>query len=153
MGNYMTQEINGFKRIFKMDCAYHDLSKDLDSRGLGGAIFRFYLIKDFCAVQFVFSPGIYLELTYKLDPDISLRACGEDLGYHSPYPQYKGQKKRCDYCDINESTCYYDGSTCQSQEVLEIFISEGMDAMWKYLEGFWKERFNTVKKNIEKEAK
>ena len=56
-----------------------------------------------------------------------------DVGYHSPKPVFKGQKKH--KCDIL-GKCYYDGSSLRGDDddIVEHFMKEGSDFIWKYLE-------------------
>lgn len=58
---------------------------------------------------------------------------GSDLGYHWTAPQYEEQQPQT--CDVLPGgQCYYDGSGLAADEVLRDFISEGEQAVWRWLE-------------------
>jgi hypothetical protein len=49
-----------------------------------------------------------------------------------------------DDCPIIGGKCYYDGSALQGQEVGQIMVREGSDAVWKILEERYSERFGAL---------
>ena len=65
-----------------------------------------------------------------------------DVGFHS--------KKRPDYMETSDKQdcnilgkCYYDGSSLRGEtdKVAEIFLKEGEEGVWKYLEKYYEEVF------------
>ena len=64
-----------------------------------------------------------------------------DLGYHSPRPLYEGQTPISRTCELLGGTCYYDGSTLNAEPVFNILVAEGEEAVWNYLENYYKETF------------
>lgn len=98
------------------------------------------------AIQFLLNTGGYLKSVIDewIETGKSFDYCGYlegwDLGYHSPTPQYNGQIKN-DNCNIIPGGCYYDGTSLGASEPLDIFINEGEDGLWKFLEKVYKHRF------------
>ncbi len=67
---------------------------------------------------------------------------GTDLGYHSPVPLYKEQGMSQLSCSVLDgSPCYYDGSGLQANNLFEVLIAKGHDAVWKMMEKFYFEFF------------
>lgn len=65
---------------------------------------------------------------------------GADVGYHSPSPLYAGQGQMAE-CPYLGGPCYYDGSGLAAEEMLEVLIAEGGEAVWKRLEDRYREVF------------
>jgi hypothetical protein len=65
-----------------------------------------------------------------------------DLGYHSPKPMYEGQSshKDCPWLDAGQ-LCYYDGSGCNAKDAYNILVVKGEEALWEFMEEYYKERF------------
>lgn len=101
------------------------------------------------AIQFCMSTGCYIKAVveefreagpYKGSYD-PLRQFARDLGYHSPQPMYEGQKPMSNPCDVLGGTCYYDGSTLQAEEPMEVLMAKGEDALWSFLMDEYNYRF------------
>ncbi len=114
--------------------------------GIHGAELLFGLKSKRGAVQFVIYTNWYLpkvaeEMRGKdrfLTGKSMFEPLPADLGYHSPKPTYKGQESITESCEwLNGKPCYYDGSGLQAEKVFNILITEGHEAMWKYLEEYY----------------
>ena len=44
---------------------------------------------------------------------------------------------------LGDKPCYYDGSGLRAEDVLQILIREGGEAVWKVMEESYAERFDT----------
>ena len=65
-----------------------------------------------------------------------------DLGYHSPVPHYEGQTATTESCEVLDGKpCYCGGSTRNAETPFDVLVSEGEDALWKYLENYYAEVF------------
>jgi len=80
-------------------------------------------------MQFLMSAGWYLD--HLKQHNHEPRAW--DIGYHSLTPMYEGQTSMAK-CKVTDGDCYYDGSSLQADEYLEILIKEGTDGLWSALE-------------------
>lgn len=67
-----------------------------------------------------------------------------DVGYHSPVPQYEGQDAMDRECEYTGGVCYYDGSGLQAEEMFNLLVREGSDAVWADLERRYHELFAEV---------
>ena len=78
----------------------------------------------------------------------AMRPMPADLGFHSPIPLYEGMTAM-DECDLNAdgAGCHYDGSTSGASKPWHILCTEGMDAAWAFLEAYWHETFDDVKRD------
>jgi hypothetical protein len=67
-----------------------------------------------------------------------------DIGYHSPVPKYEGQEPmgKCDL--LPQGFCYYDGSGLNADRYFSILVHEGGEALWKALEQYYAELFETT---------
>lgn len=75
------------------------------------------------------------------------RPMASDLGYHSPFPMYDCQSLTTESCELLEGKpCYYDGSSLAADDVLDLLIREGGEAVWARLEKEYVERFPEVQK-------
>ncbi len=72
-----------------------------------------------------------------------LQPCGMDIGYHSPLPMYEGQELMDDDCRILGGKCYYDGSGIEADDVLELLIKEGHQAVWEWMEKRYYKNFGS----------
>ena len=68
-----------------------------------------------------------------------------DLGYHSPKPMYKGHAPTKGKCQFLKGQCYYDGSGLQAEQVFELLIEKGDEAVWERLEEEYIKRFGELK--------
>lgn len=131
--------------------------------GAHGADMRLYLIGDEGAVQFVVYTNWHAKSTYKrlerdpINPFMSLSRgqvarsmfgpLPADLGYHkrAPSTYVKDENDWQFYtkdCEVLNGGCLYDGSGLNAETVFEILVSQGLDAVWTYLEEYYKEMFN-----------
>jgi len=70
-----------------------------------------------------------------------------DVGYHSPKPFYDNHMKM--ECDMMEQGhCYYDGSGLHAEHVMKKLLDEGDEAVWKHLEEYWDETFNSAEADL-----
>lgn len=79
-------------------------------------------------------PHVEFEMEKNRTPFYVFRPMAANLGCHSPVPQYEGQEsltKSCSYLDGRP--CYYDGSIRNAEEVFDLLLKEGGDAVWKRL--------------------
>lgn len=123
--------------------------------GIHGVDLRMVLKGDKGAVQFVLYtnwhlPHVQEELNQKVigQDKIYISAIlnpqPADLGYHSPAPRYEGQSicsQSCEYLD--GKPCYYDGSGLNAEKIYEVLLKEGSDGVWKELENYYKELFES----------
>ena len=90
------------------------------------------------ATSFIFGTGMYLEDTHRLwlskFPREDKPYMGYDIGYHSLTRQYKGQSVCKEKCDWIGKRCYSDGSSLRADEIMEVLVTKGSEAVWKILE-------------------
>lgn len=137
-----------FEKIVKFSPAFDKRSDEPKKNyGIGAMSIWFVLKGAKGAVQVMFGTDWYLPETIKeyemfgnenKKPPIYLREDRKflrcwDVGYHSPKPMYNGQKKMD--CEIL-GKCYYDGTSLRGEDddIVEKFLKEGSDFIWKYLE-------------------
>ena len=146
------------ERIVEVEPAWDRRHADPNKNyGIHGAELRFLLKGPVGAVQFLIYTNWQLkhveeEFRNKDTGDhILCRPMPADIGYHSFIPRYEGQEiiqENCPYLD--GKPCYYDGSGLNALRVFELMVKEGGEAMWKYLEGYYKDRLEA---SAEVEAK
>lgn len=131
--------------------AYHEVPK----HGVHGLTLGFLLRGDKGAVQFVLYTNWMLPETYEWWSETGkaarhLNEYGEyescplpaDLGFHSYKPMYGEQEPLTDSCHIlHNKPCYYGGSTLNAKEPFQVLVREGLEGLWKYLEGYYNEVF------------
>ena len=129
----------------------NDLKKNY---GVGPMTIYFIVKGNKGAIQFLLNTGSYLKsiaqewadknkLKYSFNGEISLGFIeGWDLGYHSPKPMYEGQRKMSEKCDVLNGECYYGGTSLGANKPLQIYIEQGEEGLWKFLEEYYQERFN-----------
>ena len=61
-----------------------------------------------------------------------------DVGYHSKEPTYDGQTDM--KCHLL-GRCYYDGSGVAADNLFEMLLTLGDEAVWERLEGYYHEQF------------
>lgn len=112
------------------------------SHGIGGMKLRFVLRGNEGAVSFLLHTG------WLPEPDLSCLLSERggfvmpmDLGYHSLKPTYEGQNPGgvCEHLD--GEVCYYDGSGLNAEEPFRVLCNEGDEAMWSYLEAYFRHVF------------
>ncbi len=148
MKNSIKQDVNGFTRELCISPPFDRRNADPSKNyGIHGMEFRFHLIKDNCAMQFVAYTGLQLphvmqELWDKRDSRYNpFEGQGADVGYHSIKPMYDDQTKMSDKCEVTGVACYYDGSGLRAREWYKVWLSEGNDRIWELLEEAYRERF------------
>lgn len=126
-------DADGFERAIVFEPGYNDPTP----RGYGkhGMALRFLLRGPNGVTQFLMNTGwvpgergvpVTLAAYYPL---------AFDLGYHARVPQYEGQGEYggptpCEYLGAD---CWYDGSGLNAEPVMDAFIREGEDAVWRSL--------------------
>lgn len=114
--------------------------------GIHGVTMSWYVTGGGQAVQFVTHtnwqlPEVQEELDAKVSlqfPHLSCHPLPTDVGYHSSQPLYKGQTPIEADCKWTKGPCYYNGSSLYAQNIFEILVREGHEAVWKKLEEeFW----------------
>ena len=134
-------EMSGFTRKIEFTPAYDKRNPDPHKNyGIHGVNMRFLLFGDSGVIQFVIYtnwhlPHVQRELELKQNAGLYLSPMPADVGYHSPKPLYDGQTPISDHCEyLNGAPCYYGGSGLYAEEVFEVFVTDGEEAMWKLLE-------------------
>ena len=145
---------NNFEKIVGCTPAF-DKRSPVPSKdyGIHGVNINFILKGKLGAVQFVIFTNWQLpEVSkehwskYSNEPSMLkslLEPLPADVGYHSYKPMWKGQAPVTESCEYLEGKpCYYDGSGLEAERVFkEIFLRQGSDGIWKYLEETYNERF------------
>jgi len=140
-----------FERIVNVVPAYDKRDPDPKKNyGIHGAHLHFILKGDLGAVEFNIGTNWYLphvaeELRLK-DNHYGGRSCFEptpySIGYHSPKPTYEDQVMSAVECKyLNGKSCYFGDSVTYSDVPFQILISMGSEAMWCWMEKYYKERF------------
>lgn len=120
--------------------------------GIGSMLVWFIVKGDKGAIQFQLNTGGYLkhviseaarknELCFSDGLPMQGIIEGWDLGYHSHFPMYEGQSTISNDCNIINGKCYYDGTSLGAEEPLNIYIKEGEEGLWDFLEKVYVERF------------
>lgn len=74
--------------------------------------------------------------------DIYFRAHDGPVSYHSPAPLCDWQTKpRPDCPYLDGRPCYHDGSALAGEDVMEAFRTGGQDAVWRWLEAYYRDTF------------
>lgn len=120
--------------------------------GIHGVEIVFILRGTLGAIQFVIHsnwqlPYVAKEMRIKMKPEMYplFEPMGADVGYHSPKPMYEGHKSTSDNCPYIGGKCYYNGSSLQAGDMLNILIAEGSDKVWRELEDHYKSIFGKLK--------
>lgn len=136
------------KRIFirpAFDKRDTDPSKNY---GIHGADMIFTLIGEKGAVSFVLYTNWHLphvvEEFHRKPDHIICKPLPADIGYHSPYPMYEGQKSRNGCCEYIGVPCYSDGSASNSDAYYEALISRGSKGLWKKMKLYYKIKFEEL---------
>ena len=105
-----------------------------DQGGIHGVDLEFALIGPAGAVTLMIYTGWHL-------PEVreTLRGKGyhpevlpADFGYHSRNKIHSGIKCPCCHL-LKGAACYYDGSGLRANEVFDLFVREGEEALWTYM--------------------
>ncbi len=139
------------EKILETVPAYDKRHKDPKKNyGIHGVELKFILKGRKGAVQFVISTGWHLPHVLKESSrgGLNTYVMPFDLGYHSYKPLYDGQFKteKCSY--LNNKPCYYDGSVLNAEEPYKILASQGINALWKYLEKYYNSVFENKKVEV-----
>lgn len=131
------QTVGDFDRevVFEMGHANTPGTSPATNYGIDGFGIRFLLHGPHGTVQFAWNTGIVPEKVPGRYGDEWRRSSvyASDLGYHADFPAYDGMgSMECIYRESGH--CYYDGSSLQADEALDLFFTEGEEAMWKLLE-------------------
>jgi uncharacterized protein (TIGR02996 family) len=125
-------------------------NKPRDKGGIGDVRMAFYLIGPEGAVQFLtftkwYTPDVQDRFVARAVRDerteIAVRALlcplPADLGYHSKRPMYEGHSLMDKKCHLLNGPCYYAGSGLNAQRYFELLVTQGSNAVWKELEGYY----------------
>lgn len=136
-----------FERVVTLSPAFDRRSDNpRKNYGIHGVELRMILKGPLGATQFLLFTNWQLpHVTKEHDHDLKHILCRPmpaDLGYHSPKPQYDGQTSLpCDL--LPGGRCYYDGSGLNAEDVYTTLLTEGSDGVWKRLEEYYREMFET----------
>ena len=140
-------------RITEWTPAYNKVAEGFGRHGME---LRFVLKGEKGAVQFVLYTGIYTSQDRdayerhggilgidgrRHGPHPAIMAHGADLGYHALEPDYDGQTVREDCPYLDGRPCYYDGSTLNAEDPFDIFTDQGEEALWTFLEQYYRFMF------------
>ena len=132
--------VNGFERITTFKPGFICPLTGGKSHGRHGVDLLFLLSRNNRVIQFLvfthWSPDCMEKGLFR----DAINPMPADLGYHSPTPLYEGQTSGDD-CPWIKGDCYYDGSGLNAERPFGIFLTEGEEAMWEYLEGYWTDLF------------
>ena len=146
------------ERLTEINPAYDKRSDEPEKNyGIHGVDLRFVLKGELGAVQFVIytnwhNENVQEEFLAKRDfsnyGQRRFLPMPADVGFHSPKPMdYQDEsdtsRDECPYLD--GKPCYYDGSGLHADKVYWIMVNEGGEAMWDYLEEFYKDVFGELK--------
>lgn len=106
--------------------------------GIHGMELRFVLIGSKGATQFlVYTNWVLPQNCKPWDEMVKahlLQPMPADVGYHAYVAQREGQQPISQSCEyLGGKPCYYDGSGLQAEELFDIFVAEGEDAVWAWL--------------------
>ena len=129
-------------------------SDPMKNYGISGVDILFILKGEKGAVSFVIFTGWHLphiEKDYErkgLQAGVEYRCSRPmpaDLGYHSikKLHNYLIKHDKCEF--TRTGYCYYDGSTMNAQKPFDILVRKGGEALWKYLEKYYRSVFDKVK--------
>jgi hypothetical protein len=143
MKNTISECVNGFNRYLTINPPWDKRPK----YGIGALSIFMVVQKENKAVEFTCSTGTHLpHNTMDLAQSLAESLCGMgyNVGYHSPYPMFEGQKPACDDCEYTGGVCYTDGSSLRAGEWYADFIEKGIDYIWSKLEQDWEDRFGDI---------
>ena len=141
-GGKVRAKVNGFERVIAFKPGYlcerwEANPQDPGSHGRHGSEVLFLLVGKAGVVQFLIYTGWHVSRDPL--PQSQWRSMAADLGYHSRKPHYDGQGARTDCPWLPKGTkCYYDGSGLNAEEPWKLLRDEGEEAMWSYLEDYYR---------------
>lgn len=143
------------ERITKFKPAYDERHNPKGNYGIHGVDLLMILKGEYGAIQFVVYtnwnlPHVKKELLHKpitdsLDIECRFLPFPADIGYHSKKPMYEDQEPITNNCKLTGGDCYYDGSSCAADEIYDILVEKGSDAVWKVLEERYIDTFGELK--------
>ena len=138
------------KREIHISPAFDKRSSDPSKNyGIHGVELCFILKGEQGAIQFVIYTNWMLpHVREEYDLKTNHHLCHPipaDIGYHSRTPKYEGQKSLTDDCTVIGGACYYDGSGLQAEDVFNIMVEKGGDAMWAEMEDRYNQLFNRMR--------
>jgi len=134
--------------------------------GIGSVLCSMILSGNEGAVVFNFSTGMLLPSTikeyietgkacYKINSDGMVYflniPCALDIACHSKKPlddDHSILNKTCDYIG---QPCYYESSSIEADEYLQILIEKGSEPIWDLLTSYYNETFNKNKSGVKNE--
>lgn len=138
------------KREIRFFPAYHKIHEDPSQNyGVHGVEIHFILSGDEGAVVFRIFTRAMLPQTYEYWRDRGIQARVEDgkfddggVLFHSAKPMYEGQEGPSeDVCPHIGKPCYQDIGFTMGREPRDLLVSEGDEAVWKWMERTYRERF------------
>jgi hypothetical protein len=142
----ITQKIGDFERQIAFKPGFDWRTED-SNRNFGISAMRlwFILIGDQGAVQWQIGTDWFPESARRhlsnFSQEPKFKPDGWDLGYHSKVPMYDGQSTHA--CDtLSDGKCYYDGSGCNADLLIEGFLNGGDEWIWNRLEAYYHYTFN-----------
>jgi hypothetical protein len=148
-------KMNKFERITFVQPAYDKRDPDPKKNyGIHGAHLVFILKGELGAVEFDIGTNWYLPHVAK---ELRTKESFSDgrswfeprpysIGYHSPKPMYEDHSMSAVECKyLDGKSCYFGDSVTYSDVPFQILISEGSEAMWAWMENYYKERFEDKK--------
>jgi len=141
-------DAEGFERILDFIPAFDKRDPDPKKNyGIHGVTMRFVLKGPLGAIQFILYtnwqlPSVRREQDQAGLPAFLTHPMPADLGYHSPVPTYEGEQPLFAECPYMPGCpCYYDGSGLNAQRPFDVLVTDGEEALWRYLRDYYRERF------------
>lgn len=136
------------KREIRFFPAFHKVHDDPKKNyGVHGVEIHFILSGDQGAVIFRIFTKWMLPQTYDYWKTLGTAPRHEDshcsdagVLFHSATPMYEGHEPSTDNCDYLGKPCYQDMGYLMSREPRDLLVSEGDEAVWKWLESAYRER-------------
>ncbi len=125
------------KRIIKFYPAFDKRNTDSSKNyGIHCMDIFFVLIGELGAVSFTIFSGWFLPHIDSKTP----KGSGACISYHTLNPVYDGQNVSKDECEwLEGKACYCDSTYIQAEELFNILVAEGDEAMWCELENKYDE--------------
>lgn len=129
----------------------NELTHSLDFRDGSADLLRFLVTGDAGAVQLVIRTHWSAVVKAAQDPShwrdtreaahLMCHPLAMDVGYHSRAKVEWATE--FDDCDVLGGPCWYDGSGLAAEDLFRAFADQGADAVWAYLDDYYRERFGT----------
>jgi hypothetical protein len=121
--------------------------------GVHGVDMLWYIKGELGVVDFVVYTNWHLPHIEELNdsrndsqfPHLNCHPQPANVGYHSRVPKYKGQTRSVFDCTLLGGDCYSDGSGLYAEELYDILVREGDEAVWKKLEEYYKQTFGELR--------